>query len=92
MLSLNNYFVKKEFFEVKGDKMSENSNMLLGVKDKPPAVNWILLAIQHVCAMFGATILVPIVVNTTVGSKDVCINTCSSCHLWYRYSHLHCMY
>ena len=40
MLSLNNYFVKKEFFEVKGDKMSENSNMLLGVKDKPPAVNW----------------------------------------------------
>ena len=61
--------------------MSENSNMLLGVKDKPPVVNWILLAIQHVCAMFGATILVPIVVNT-----------CSSCHLWYRYPYLHCMY
>lgn len=73
MLSLNNYFVKKEFFEVKGDKMSENSNMLLGVKDKPPAVNWILLAIQHVCAMFGATILVPIVVNTTVGSDVLSI-------------------
>lgn len=53
--------------------MSENSNMLLGVKDKPPAVNWILLAIQHVCAMFGATILVPIVVNTTVGSDVLSI-------------------
>lgn len=53
--------------------MSENSNMLLGVKDKPPVVNWILLAIQHVCAMFGATILVPIVVNTTVGSDVLSI-------------------
>lgn len=91
MLSLNNYFVKKEFFEVKGDKMSENSNMLLGVKDKPPAVNWILLAIQHVCAMFGATILVPIVVNTTVGSDVLSIPVALG-HLWYRYSHLHCMY
>lgn len=49
--------------------MSENNcNMLLDVRDKPPVINWILLAIQHVCAMFGATILVPIVVNTTAGA------------------------
>ena len=51
----------------------ENSNMLLGVSDKPPALNWILLAIQHVCAMFGATILVPIVVNTTAGADVLSI-------------------
>ena len=51
----------------------ENSNMLLGVRDKPPALNWILLAIQHVCAMFGATILVPIVVNTTAGADVLSI-------------------
>ena len=51
----------------------ENSNMLLGVADKPPALRWILLAIQHVCAMFGATILVPIVVNTTAGANILSI-------------------
>ena len=52
--------------------VEENNNMLLGVRDKPPAVNWVLLAIQHVCAMFGATILVPIVAKV---NKDVCICT-----------------
>ena len=51
----------------------ENSNMLLGVADKPPALNMVLLAIQHVCAMFGATILVPIVVNTTAGADVLSI-------------------
>lgn len=53
--------------------VEENSNMLLGVRDKPPALRWILLAIQHVCAMFGATILVPIVVNTTAGADILSI-------------------
>ena len=53
--------------------VEENNNMLLGVRDKPPAVNWVLLAIQHVCAMFGATILVPIVVNTTAGADVLSI-------------------
>ena len=51
----------------------ENNNMILGVKDKPPAVNWFLLSIQHVCAMFGATILVPILVNTTTGADVLSI-------------------
>ncbi|MCQ2971654.1 MAG: uracil-xanthine permease family protein [archaeon] len=53
--------------------VEENSNMLLGVRDKPPALRWVLLAIQHVCAMFGATILVPIVVNTTAGADVLSI-------------------
>ena len=43
--------------------VEENSNMMLGTGDKPTTLRWVLLAIQHVCAMFGATILVPIVVN-----------------------------
>ena len=42
--------------------VEENSNMLFGTGEKPPALRLVLLAIQHVCAMFGATILVPIVV------------------------------
>ena len=53
--------------------VEENSNMLLGTGEKPPALRWILLAIQHVCAMFGATILVPIVVNTTAGADILSI-------------------
>ena len=47
--------------------------MILGTADKPSALRWILLAIQHVCAMFGATILVPIVVNTTEGANILSI-------------------
>ncbi len=53
--------------------VEENSNMLHGTGDKPPALQWLLLAIQHVCAMFGATILVPIVVNTTAGADILSI-------------------
>ena len=53
--------------------VEENSNMLLGTGDKPSPLRWILLAIQHVCAMFGATILVPIVVNTTAGADILSI-------------------
>lgn len=47
--------------------------MILGTGDKPTTLRWILLAIQHVCAMFGATILVPIVVNTTAGADILSI-------------------
>ncbi len=47
--------------------------MLMGTGDKPTSLRWILLAIQHVCAMFGATILVPIVVNTTAGADILSI-------------------
>ena len=48
--------------------MSENdSDMIYGLWDKPPIFELILLSLQRLCAIFGATILVPIVVNTTVG-------------------------
>ena len=53
--------------------VEENSNMLFGTGEKPPALRLVLLAIQHVCAMFGATILVPIVVNTTAGADILSI-------------------
>ncbi len=55
------------------NRVSENSNMLYGTGEKPPALRMVLLAIQHVCAMFGATILVPIVVNTTAGADILSI-------------------
>ena len=45
----------------------EEQKMLYDVNEKPPIAKWIVLALQHVFAMFGATILVPILVNTAAG-------------------------
>ena len=53
--------------------MKRNNKMLLDVNDKPPVLKWILLSLQHVFAMFGATILVPILVNSTAGSNVLSI-------------------
>lgn len=41
--------------------VEENSNMLLGTGDRPNTLRWILLAIQHVCAMFGAVVVGPMI-------------------------------
>ena len=51
----------------------KNSKMLLDVNDKPPLLKWLLLSLQHVFAMFGATILVPILVNKAAGSEVLSI-------------------
>ena len=42
----------------------KEQKMLYDVNEKPPIAKWIILALQHVFAMFGATILVPILVNS----------------------------
>ena len=51
----------------------KNSKMLLDVNDKPPLLKWLLLSLQHVFVMFGATILVPILVNKAAGSEVLSI-------------------
>lgn len=51
----------------------EVKKMTLDVNEKPPIAKWIILAIQHVFAMFGATILVPILVNSTAGETVLTI-------------------
>lgn len=53
--------------------MKRNSKMLLDVNDRPPILKWLLLSMQHVFAMFGATILVPILVNGAAGSEVLSI-------------------
>ena len=40
--------------------MTENTDIILDVNEKPEPAQWALLSMQHVFAMFGATILVPI--------------------------------
>lgn len=47
--------------------MEETKKLLYDVGETPPIFQWIILSIQHVFAMFGATILVPILVNSAAG-------------------------
>lgn len=49
----------------------EEKKLLYDVNEKPPIAKWIVLAIQHVFAMFGATILVPILVNSGLAAKGI---------------------
>lgn len=51
----------------------EETKLLLDVNEKPTIGKWIILAIQHVFAMFGATILVPILVNNSAGTEVLTI-------------------
>lgn len=51
----------------------EENNLILDVNEKPSIPKWIILAFQHVFAMFGATILVPILVNSGAGETVLTI-------------------
>ena len=53
--------------------MEEKSNLILDGNEKPSIGKWIILALQHVFAMFGATILVPILVNSAAGAEVLTI-------------------
>ena len=51
----------------------EKKKMLYDVNEVPPIGKWVVLAFQHVFAMFGATILVPILVNSAAGTEVLTI-------------------
>ena len=53
--------------------MEKKSKLILDVNEKPSIGKWIILAFQHVFAMFGATILVPILVNSAAGAEVLTI-------------------
>lgn len=43
-------------------------NLVIGIKEKPKSVlKWFVLSLQHVFAMFGATVLVPLLTGLDVG-------------------------
>jgi uracil permease len=44
----------------------ENKKLVLDVHEKPKAFQWLVLSIQHVLAMFGATVLVPILTGLPI--------------------------
>ncbi len=39
--------------------MEDEKKVVLGINEKPKPLQWLLLSIQHLFAMFGATVLVP---------------------------------
>src|SRR6478752_6862037 len=43
--------------------MSQQRGFVLDIHDKPKAVNWLTLSLQHLFAMFGSTVLVPFLVG-----------------------------
>lgn len=42
---------------------SMNNKPILGIKDKPSSMQWLTLSLQHLFAMFGATVLVPYLIG-----------------------------
>ena len=52
---------------------TKKRKLILDVNEKPDIIKWIILAFQHVFAMFGATILVPILVNSQAGATVLTI-------------------
>lgn len=53
------------------EETSTKKKLLLDVNEKPGIIKWIILAFQHVFAMFGATVLVPILVNQGIAAAGV---------------------
>ncbi|GAA6238087.1 MAG: solute carrier family 23 protein [Spiroplasma phoeniceum] len=48
--------------------IENNIKLLLGPHDRPKSfLKWSILALQHVFAMFGSTVLVPLIINQTAG-------------------------
>ena len=53
--------------------MKNKKELLYDTHERPPVVEWIVLAFQHIFAMFGATILVPLLVNEIAGATVLTI-------------------
>ena len=52
-----------------------NNKLLYDTHERPPFTQLIILAFQHVFAMFGATILMPMLINKAVGEVVIPIST-----------------
>lgn len=57
----------------KKEVVMKEKKLLLDVYDRPPALKWLIFSLQHVFAMFGATILVPMLVNAGAGEEVLSI-------------------
>lgn len=57
----------------------KSKKLLYDTYEKPKIYEWIILSLQHVLAMFGATILVPILVNKAAGAEVMSIPLALAC-------------
>ncbi|KRM98697.1 hypothetical protein FC24_GL001036 [Loigolactobacillus rennini DSM 20253] len=48
-------------------KKQQSNRVVLDIHDKPAPLQWFGLSLQHLFAMFGATVLVPILVGLNPG-------------------------
>ncbi|MBQ8891269.1 MAG: uracil-xanthine permease [Bacilli bacterium] len=53
--------------------MKKDNYLLYDVNETPPVGKMVIFALQHILAMFGATILVPILVNSMAGTEVLTI-------------------
>ena len=53
----------------------KKSKLLYDTYERPPFVQLLILAFQHVFAMFGATVLAPILINQAAGEEVISIST-----------------
>ena len=50
------------------------SSLLIGVNEQPKSkMQWVILSLQHVFAMFGATILVPLLTGLDIGVSLIAV-------------------
>ena len=61
-------FLLEALHKIKGENLMEKNGLIVGIQEKPKSVaSWLVLSLQHVFAMFGATVLVPLLTGLDVG-------------------------
>jgi uracil permease len=61
-------FLLEALQKIKGEYLMEKNGLIVGIQEKPKSVaSWLVLSLQHVFAMFGATVLVPLLTGLDVG-------------------------
>ena len=59
-----------------------NEKLLIGIQEKPSNyLKWFILSLQHVFAMFGATVLVPILTGLPVSVALVVLLILEQLHI-----------
>lgn len=64
---------QKTIKKKKESSIEKNNKLLYDTNEKPPIGKWLMLSLQHIFAMFGATVLVPILVNQQAGMEVLSI-------------------
>jgi uracil permease len=60
--------IRKLFHVRRRHTMDETPNLIIGIREKPGIGKGIILSFQHVFAMFGATVLVPILTGLPINT------------------------